>query len=372
MLRPPTSGQWQVSALTLEIPFRNPRSIHGERYFLPDGRPALNLRTLLLTIYYPTSQPDKASKGTISWLNSPRLKSVEGLLKYAGMSRWFALPSIIPAYQVFLQKLPFFHNAPLAQTQTSLPTVLFAHGLGGTATTYSSLLSNIASHGCVVGAVESRDGTAPCTEIHDPVTGKSEAMLYFKEEEVTKPGSSKGGKFDFRQAQLEMRRAELEEAVSVLQRINAGEGAKLLAAHTRQHGRQDLEKAKLAEWQDCLDLKDGITYMAHSFGGAAVLSSIALGSQSPTKVQRALLLDPWLEPLSSVLIPPTSASRKDHVPVYIINSQHFTVWQSHFEQLRRICSDVAKTNQQNRSPATGTAPQEQGWLCTLTGSKVSR
>ena len=36
---------------------------------------------------------------------SPRLKSIEGLLKYAGISKYFALPVLVPAYSVLFAKV---------------------------------------------------------------------------------------------------------------------------------------------------------------------------------------------------------------------------------------------------------------------------
>lgn len=43
-------------------------------------------------------------------------------------------------------------------------------------------------------------------------------------------------------------------------------------------------------------------------------------------------------------------------PIYVLNSESFSVWQEHFEKLKRICLDARKTS-------------GRGWLLTLTGSK---
>ena len=45
----------------------------------------------------------------------------------------------------------------------SFPVVVFSHGLGGFRTTYSQYCGDLASHGSVVFAIESRDGSGPAS-----------------------------------------------------------------------------------------------------------------------------------------------------------------------------------------------------------------
>ncbi len=124
---PTPTGPYLVSTLDLEVPvaqldsYLSPspspsssssspsqhraaaRSFHAERYQVPShgggaspSRPALQLRTVRLTLYYPyalagapTSSSASAATpavlpaktGQVGWMGSTRLKMVEGLLK---------------------------------------------------------------------------------------------------------------------------------------------------------------------------------------------------------------------------------------------------------------------------------------------------
>lgn len=380
----PTTGPYDVSTLTLEIPLPTPREFHADSYrsnpSSSNSTPAFRLQTVLLTLFYPIDGPKTSAghfglaKGTLPWLTTPRLKSIEGLLKYAGVSKYFALPAILPAYQVLLAKLPFYQNAPLAKTEgpQKWPTALFSHGLGGTAVTYSSYLASLASQGVVVAAVEHRDGTCPATSIRtraeDGKKVTEHNLLYFKEEEV-KTSSAPGGKWDFRQAQLEFRRAELHELLRVVKELNAGQGGALTTASTR--GGPEVANANLAAWQGKLDVDDGLLLLGHSFGGATVLTDqlsqdstqdSADGPGKKIKAKLAILLDPWLEALPTVLDnTPASSTR---TPFLTINSQGFTVWKPHFDRLKRLIASSTPS-----SAAKSDTGRPLSTLLTLTGCK---
>ncbi|PWN18191.1 hypothetical protein BCV69DRAFT_285172 [Microstroma glucosiphilum] len=380
----PTTGPYDVSTLTLEIPLSSPRDFHADSYrsnpSSSHSAPAFRLQTVLLTLFYPIDGPKTSAghhglaKGTLPWLTTPRLKSIEGLLKYAGVSKYFALPAILPAYQVLLAKLPFYQNAPLAKAESprKWPTALFSHGLGGTAVTYSSYLASLASQGVVVAAVEHRDGTCPATSIRtraeDGKKVHEHSLLYFKDEEVKTP-SAPGGKWDFRQAQLEFRRAELHELLRLVKELNSGQGEALTAASTR--GGPELANADLSSWQGKLDVDDGLLLLGHSFGGATVLtdqlSTDAIegpvdGSGTKIKAKLAILLDPWLEPLP-IALDNTPASNT-RTPFLTINSQGFTVWKPHFDRLKRLIASSTPT-----SAAKQDADRPSSTLLTLTGCK---
>jgi hypothetical protein len=53
---------------------------------------------------------------------SPRLKSIEGLLKYAGISKYFALPVLVPAYSVLFAKV----RCPLCRTACAKSDAYFS------------------------------------------------------------------------------------------------------------------------------------------------------------------------------------------------------------------------------------------------------
>jgi platelet-activating factor acetylhydrolase len=151
-----------------------------------------------------------------------------------------------------------------------------------------------------------------------------------------------------RRAQLKLREAEMQEALSILSRLSSGDAQPVLSSHLR--GNVDaLRAARLEEWKDRLDLSD-VYALGHSFGGA---TCVALTSSADTPFAQALTLDPWLEPLLSEGATPPQPRR----PLFIINSEYFSIWRSHMGSVRDL---VAR------------APSKEGrkpWLLTLTGTK---
>ncbi|CEH18244.1 Phospholipase A2 (platelet-activating factor acetylhydrolase in humans) [Ceraceosorus bombacis] len=369
-------GRFAVSTLDLEVPAREAR-VFGDGFKL-NGKPAFRLDTVLITLFYPCRDSEKGRATSIKgagWLNAPRMKSVEGLLKYAGMSKHLALPSILPAYAVFFAKLPFTENAPLAgpsslaetattpsgntsDARTTFPIGVFSHGLGGTRTTYSSYLSALASEGFVVAAVEHRDLTAPSTQVFPPAETflgakqQSYTSIYSKHDEMDKSpttGEPEGGDvWAMRKAQLELRQAEMLEALHVLKQLNVGEGEQLSLSSMRG-GAKERTAAELPKWQGRLGV-DQPWALGHSYGAGTCIEAIR---KADSPFARSLILDPWVEP-----IPKASADSSMSIkrPLYVINSEAFTIWRSHMQDVRELVSD-AKRN-------AGSA-----WLLTLTGSK---
>jgi hypothetical protein len=107
-------GPYLVSTLDIEVPVRHPRSFSSAYFRVPSSdpkgkstptKPALQLKTVLFTIYYPyalspdaakngahhgssstahaagSSSSSKVKLGQVSWLGTSRLKLIEGLLK---------------------------------------------------------------------------------------------------------------------------------------------------------------------------------------------------------------------------------------------------------------------------------------------------
>ncbi|CAO1626508.1 unnamed protein product [Parajaminaea phylloscopi] len=422
---PEPTGPYSVSTLTIEVPVGQPRTFLPDRYLhkakaARDDRPAFQLRTVAVTFYYPTESVPHAhahahahgrgARGAgQTWLPAPRLKSLTGLLKYAGVSGWWAFPVLVPAWWLGLwgARLPTSRAQPLAShldaagnIRNKWPTAVFSPGLAGTATTYSVYCSRIASHGVVVAALDHRDGTSPSSVVHLPAPPESprkhpltEEIVYTREEEVT-AGSDKTeeekqqDKWHFRRTQLAFRRAELHEAVRLLVRINAGEGKAVIQASTRQVTEQDKEAyfgtAKLAEWAHRLELgsdeQTALIGLGHSFGAATLLSCIdgdlaplpdlaegtskAVGSAGP-KFQRVVLLDPWTEPLVVPATGPPPADTPPVPPFHAIVSQGFAVWSSHFKALQGIATSLFHRQQRD---GTGGRDRE-SWLATLSGSR---
>lgn len=414
---PEPTGPYSVSTFTIEIPVAKPRTFLADKYAhrtksTQDTRPAFQLRTVAVTLYYPTN-PSPTGSGRINgqtWLPAPRFKSLTGLLKYASLSSWWAYPIFVPAWWTGLwgARLPTSQAQPLASrdgySDKRWPTAVFSPGLAGTATTYSVYCSRVASHGVVVAALDHRDGTSPSSLVHLPVdngqkVAKTEEVVYTREEEITHSPDDEDDektqdqKWHFRRTQLAFRRSELSEAVKVLDRINMGQGKDVLAESTRQV--TDAEKqayfgpARLPEWAERLDLGQDASRqepcligLGHSFGAATLMSCLdpqlapvdgleedtqRLGAAVEDEQRRlagpafrqVVLLDPWVEPLA--LPTATSASRSAVPPFCAIVSQGFALWVGHFSNLEIIASSLFKRQRPNQSTRS--------WMATLSGSR---
>lgn len=258
-------------------------------------------------------------------------------------------------------KIPCYPNASLAPKDSKYPLIIFSHGLAGTRHTYTQYCSALASRGYVVLALEHRDGSAPAVllpskpaSIGSDESGKSEkkkepkqrVLSYTKKDEIEWQGGEAGTLEKFRTLQLEMRVREVYEAYHSFSRWVKGD----LSGFDIEHS----EKVKMGEFQSSFENKvdfEKIDLIGHSFGAGTVVRHSAnqackplinqlhlLGQPVPDSaysmlpVQRAIALDPWVEPIPKPTESTPSPSQ-DQPPVLIINSPGFTVWDSHFHRL---------------------------------------
>jgi len=227
---------------------------------------------------------------------------------------------------------------------TSWPLVIFSHGLGGNATTYSQLCMHLASTGKVVLAMEHRDGTCPVTRPRSEKTGEQSSLLYIRSNEVvwadnSHIGDFKDPRFTFRAEQLEFRRREIYLAYSAFRKL----------VLTGERGDLRTLDDSLIDWESwaggLVQCDEGVSLVGHSFGGATVFS--ILSEPSPKRedvshipVSHGLVLDPWLEPLASPGPEPFtelhSESKSKLHKTMIINSEPFTLWKDHFRRLEGV------------------------------------
>lgn len=366
---PPSDARYVVSTITLEIPLAEPiKQDSPTPYTYQEGgttKPLLTNDTILLTIYYPSSQANASANGrTLGWLEAPKLRSIGGLLKYAGVPKYLALPIVLPAYSVVSQKLPVAVDATLASNGPSngFAVAVFSHGMGGTRTTYSAYCTSLAQSGIVVAAVEHRDGSAASTTIHRPlnedhqassgwfrwlysVSNGVENKIYVHPAEV----DGKPEPMDVRRAQAEFRRREVLAVLDILVDINSGKGNTLVRSCTRSQ-REDAKAREsrckvLAEFTGKLNIQDP-WLIGHSFGGSTAIQTLR---DTKCPFGQALVLDPWVEPvpISGADVVPVSK------PLYIINSEDFTQWKSHM-------NDVTTIARESKASTGG-----KGWLMTI-------
>ncbi|KAK9862758.1 hypothetical protein WJX84_009256 [Apatococcus fuscideae] len=190
-------------------------------------------------------------------------------------------------------KIGASQDAGLAQTGCKLPVIIFSHGIGGFQNAYSTLLTELASWGFVVLAMEHADGTASAVQLPN---GRFKGY---------------GGwplKEEGRLAQTRYRAQECENAVGLLKGLSLGSPAPGLRLGSRY------ASSPVASFKGRLDM-DCCAILGHSFGGA---TAGLLAAQDPA-FHCAICLDPWWP----ALLPecPTLVAWQTSTPILIMGSQ---------------------------------------------------
>lgn len=382
--------------MEIEVPAENPRSfskITRHKHHL------IRLETVLMTIYYPSAFGTGAGKAPSgsqhwsreTWLPRPRLQTAYGYGKFAGIGS-LAVPLF--AATTMFTKLPAFRNAAPAQhwppyknmrvggtavknqegpppegepEQPIFPMMIFSHGLGGSRTMYSSLCGEFASYGFVCVAVEHRDGSAPRTFVNHPKEGpgsfddmdeqcqmehtaKERKKGYDMVDYVfpkdnpmdTGPNNEKGVDQDLRDAQVELRLAEIEEAYRVMRIIEAGDGDIITKQNLRRKGYRGasshgLEGVGWAKWKHRFLLKE-VTILGHSFGGVTTVEVL----RHPRRfhwISQGIIYDIWGAAVRHLKCDDDCAS-KIQLPILAINSEAFSYWESNYKLIHSLIDEA--------------------------------
>ncbi|GIZ39670.1 hypothetical protein CKM354_000304500 [Cercospora kikuchii] len=364
----------------------------------PVGTMEIELETVLMTIYYPAAidQEEKLPQTSRKfsrelWLGRPRLGIAQGYSKFAGLGN---LGIGLMATAMFT-KLPAFRNAPLAtywapavDTQSEdikatsnasfkpseeaseepvFPVIIFSHGLGGTRTMYSSICGELSSYGHIVVAIEHRDGSGPRTYVNYPKQGEGsmadleargelDHLSYEREQGYTvidyvfpkdnpldtSPRNESGVDTELRDAQKDLRLAEVEEAIAVLREIVSGNGNVIAQRNLRVKGHKGgsshgLQTINWARWKGRARL-DHVTVAGHSFGGDTVVDILRRRDRF-TYVSQGIIYDIWG---AGTRLVDADERPDDRVsaPLLAINSEAFTYWPQNFELVESIVKEA--------------------------------
>ncbi|KJA29853.1 hypothetical protein HYPSUDRAFT_127126 [Hypholoma sublateritium FD-334 SS-4] len=380
---PTIQGRFPVGVTTFTTPVQPLRSVGSvklknfrrARQDYPEH--ALLLEEVAFTAYYP-AEVDASSKNGIPWFIRPIRDTLNGFSTFIGISKWLLWP-VLYIFAAFL-KIPAYPNAPLLIPKETLqwPLVIFSHGLGGSRTAYSQFCSGLAASGKVVLALEHRDGTGIACRPrlwNQGSQSDSRMLLYLRESDVhwDDDDAISVHPLPLRGQQLEFRHHEIHIAYSAFCRLVANDSA-------LQIDTIDGTPYPKQSWAASGDLglkrvryENRVMLTGHSFGGCTVLSllsRIPLEEYMRIPVERAVILDPWLEPLAipgpvpfEFPSPPTSDSIGESgsssleaatvAPVasmdldtklprprmLVINSEAFTLWKEHYARLQKVVAE---------------------------------
>ncbi|KAL5378208.1 hypothetical protein DPSP01_009317 [Paraphaeosphaeria sporulosa] len=407
---PGPSGPYSVGSMDIEVTVPSPRPVSDIKR---DGKHLLRLETVLFTLYYPAafgSGMGKAPGGykkwsRETWLARPRPETAKGYARFAGIpdwlgQAWFGATTAFTKLQAFRNTPPATHWPPEgnskrnghkikerqgqppggASTEPMFPLLMFSHGLGGTRTCYSSMCTEFASYGFVVCAVEHRDGSGPRSIINHAKEGEGNIESLEKKHNLehtdeerergfdkvdyifpkgnpkdTAPNNEKGVDRELRNAQIELRLCELEEAYRVLCDISAGKGEEVARKNLRKKGyagasSRGLEGVDWERWKDRFHT-DKVNMAGHSFGAATVVE-VLRNTDRFKHVQAGIIYDIWGAPIKP---PADDPAHRIRVPILGINSEAFMYWQANFDAVMSLMYEAKEQG----APAV---------LCTVRGS----
>ncbi|KAI8647007.1 platelet-activating factor acetylhydrolase [Parasitella parasitica] len=302
---PSLTGKFAVGCHDIEWKNRNPAV---------DNNKSL-ARSVLMRLYYPANIKKYDHKA--NWItDSQYAKALCDIAKLpAFLSNWLSgLASI--------KKTRFYKDAEILDDQKRpFPVVVFSHGLGGNRLIYSSICSDLASHGFVVVAIEHRDGSASLAK------GIDDEWIQYD----NVPPEIWG----FRHHQLRHRVSEVDLCVAGLDEIAV----------------KGLNEANAPQLKGKLDMKS-LVMAGHSFGGATTM--LVLNAKN-CRFQCGVLLDPWAQPLMMMVDKQVQIKK----PVIAILSEQFTFWPDNFESVKELIDSSTCSSQSICLTLNGTEHQHQ-------------
>ncbi|ETI27217.1 hypothetical protein G647_09900 [Cladophialophora carrionii CBS 160.54] len=405
---PHYTGPYEVGVIDFEVPAKNPRTFSDITRL---GVHVLALETVLMTIYYPAHlnarydihTPTSGQRHRPTWLSRPRDQTSRGYAYFAGLPAYLMIAWFFCT--TWFTKLPAYKNARLAEhwppygegrtnhrkpaanegdppttgpAKPKFPLIIFSHGLGGTRTCYSSVCGEFASHGFVVVALEHRDGSGPRTLVTHPDAGpasrhftKAQGGVEHESSDMKRSydkvdfifpkhdthDTSPGHQIDqeLRNAQVDLRLAEIDEAYQIMLEICAGDGEKVAARNLRVNGaigasRAGLKGVDWSGWRERFHT-NGVTMVGHSFGATTTVE-VLRQKQRFSYITQGIIYDVWGMPIR-----PTAEERDSRirVPLLGINSEAFMYWKDNFEVAKKVTMEALETGH----PA---------WLMTVRGT----
>lgn len=171
----------------------------------------------------------------------------------------------------------------------------------------------------------------------------------------TSPLNEKGVDRELRDAQTQLRLAEIEEAYNVLYQIRQGNGGAVMKHNLRRKGHigassRGLDGVNWSAWKDRFHYKR-VTIAGHSFGAATTVE-VLRNADRFKYVEQGIIYDIW----GAVIKPPTDEPRhRISAPLLGINSEAFMYWPSNFNAVMSLMEEALSQG----------APT---WLCTVRGT----
>ncbi|KAF2165253.1 hypothetical protein M409DRAFT_24636 [Zasmidium cellare ATCC 36951] len=346
---PRYTGPFDVGAVDIEVPVDKPRTV-VEGVFKKDGKSAFELDTVLFTVYYPAVKGPRSSPSKHKWFPKPISLIAEGYATAAHFNNFFsrglftfALWGLAGSIEIPAKvDVPLLKQAKEGEKDQNeqFQVVVLSHGDISSRTDYTAYCGELASRGIVVATIEHRDGSCPGSVVHLSNSKQKNVMLFSADQLKPAEGSDEVTNDDWRFKKLAFRDAEIEETVSVLQKLNAGEGEEIFKRNYRKEGKY------LGDWEKRLNFSE-VVIAGHSFGATGALQALKNANKTSSD-QKA-----WANPaIGGIILDPGKSSGKLNtdidVPLLIVHSDSWSKARTifygrpHFDTVRDIALDVLK------------------------------
>ncbi|XP_041470551.1 platelet-activating factor acetylhydrolase 2, cytoplasmic-like [Lytechinus variegatus] len=231
--------------------------------------------------------------------------------------------------------LPVCWHGKLSDSKNKYPVIIFSHGLGGCRTTYTSICMDIASHGCIVAAVEHRDQSACASFIIN--NNNSNGTANELDQQWIAYHKAAYEEQELRTRQVNQRKEECIAVLDYLQDLDEGE-----------HLENDLDPdMDLAVFQGRMDLSD-VAVCGHSFGGATTIACLSRDD----RFKCGVAFDAWMFPLAE-------SHLNVKQPMLFINTEKFQ-WKANIKRMLSLVPDIhASSGPRRMVTVRGTVHQSQ-------------
>ncbi|KAH9832525.1 platelet-activating factor acetylhydrolase, isoform II-domain-containing protein [Rhodofomes roseus] len=363
---PEYSGPYEVGVIDVEVPVtrqtfgnfihRNLKRRHAENDPTLKGQRGLVMDTVMFSLFYPAdAHGGKRKHDRVVWF--PRLgQTIDGFLQMAKRTpnNWYrAFTWPMAAAAIWGTTFPAHKDAPLlrppaasppkpADSSTSnpptpenrgkWPLVIFSHGVGCSRLMYSQICGELASRGYVVAALEHRDGTSPSSKITDD-KGNTKNVDWLEWSDLEWPDLETQPTDDttLRGAQLDLRAAEISEAIRVVGRMASGEDIIRYSDPIQAPGVTTAQAFDWKRWDDAVDFETPVM-AGHSLGGTAAL---VVSARNEFNFDGIIVFDP-----ATQRVAPWQGTIPH--PLLVVNSEEFAVGREYAifkEQVARTVKD---------------------------------
>ncbi|XP_032227478.2 platelet-activating factor acetylhydrolase isoform X1 [Nematostella vectensis] len=280
-----------------------------------------------LRLFYPAKSEENLSESErlhrqAYWF--PKNEYFRGLVGFMNLPRWLGR---LLSWSVGHVRIPATMSLPLSTSPdlpSRLPCIVFSHGLGGNRLLYSTYCCELASHGCIVAAVEHRDLSASATY----VLNKDEHTSAVKEEWLDfYHRDPNDNEFQLRNSQVRSSNVvkSVNQLLTFLSIFRVAQHLKtsLKIAHwTWACLREDLMLTDLQLLDTHLEVRQWLQLWP---GKNDLVHSINLVARC------GVALDVWMLPLDEDI-------RKQDLtqPLLFINTYHFHNWRDNADALRKF------------------------------------